>query len=151
MFQREQSGSCGSPQRGRRRVRLHVQVQSGLLFAAALVTAIGCSASSPSAGATAAASAAVAAAKPSPACTLKTTFDYLVRDDDPGAQVQAQEIGNVDIVNCADSLSNFAATAGQSAGECTTIAKASDNPGYNVNAVPAAPLKDVIESAGPGC
>jgi hypothetical protein len=42
-------------------------------------------------------------------------------------------------------------TAGQASSECTTIALASDNPGYNVNAVPAAPLKDVIESVGPGC
>jgi hypothetical protein len=47
-------------------------------------------------------------------------------------------------------LSSFAATAGQADGECATIALASSNPGYDVNAVPAPPLKDVIESAGPG-
>ena len=40
---------------------------------------------------------------------------------------------------------------GQASGECTTIALASSNPGYDVNQVPAPPLRDVIESAGPGC
>lgn len=95
-------------------------------------------------------SAAVKAAAPG-GCKLKTAFDYIVRDDLPGASVTASEIGNVDLANCTGSLSDFAATAGQASGECTTIAKASDNPGYNVNAVPAPPLKDVIESAGPGC
>ncbi|HZR53636.1 MAG TPA: hypothetical protein VFB06_29530 [Streptosporangiaceae bacterium] len=131
--------------------------RKGLFFGsgAALVCAalVSCSASSASsAGASDPGSASVAAkAATSPSCTLKTTFDYIVRDSNPGASVMAQEIGNVDIVNCTDSLSNFTATAGQASGECTTIVKASDNPGYDVKAVPAAPLKDVIQSAGPGC
>ena len=97
--------------------------------------------------------AAVAKAKaaPSPSCKLTTSFDYIERDDDPGASVMADEIGNVDYSNCTDSLTDFAAEAGQADGECTTIALASKNPGYDVNEVPAPPLKDVIESAGPGC
>jgi hypothetical protein len=90
-------------------------------------------------------------ATPKPQCTAPT-FDYIVRDDDPGASVLAQEIGNCDGTDGKiDVLSTFPQTAGQASGECTTIALASSNPGYNVNAVPAAPLKDVIESAGPGC
>ena len=91
---------------------------------------------------------------PSPSCTLTVSFDYIVRDDDPGASVLASDIGNVDYDyhgKCVPALSSFAATAGQAPGECTTIALASDNPGYNVGAVPAPPLRDVIESAGPGC
>jgi hypothetical protein len=108
------------------------------------------SGSSPAAPPAASVSTQAAVASPG-ACKLKTTFDYIVRDNLPGASVQASEIGNVDLANCAPALSDFAATAGQASGECTTIALASDNPGYNVNEVPAPPLKEVIESAGPGC
>jgi hypothetical protein len=92
-----------------------------------------------------------ARAAPSPACTLTTTFDYIIRVVWPPLQPQADEIGNTDYSDCTSSLADFAATAGQADGECTTIALASDNPGYNVNATPAPPLKDVIKSAGPGC
>jgi hypothetical protein len=83
-------------------------------------------------------------------CTSEA-FDYIERDVDPEAQTLAQEIGNCDLATGQNSLASFQQTAGQAPGECTTIALASDNPGYNVNAVPAPPLKDVIESAGPGC
>lgn len=93
-----------------------------------------------------------AATAPSPSCTLKAGGpDYIVRDDLPGASVMATEVGNVDFADCTNGLTDFAATAGQAPGECTTIALASSNPGYNVNAVPAPPLKDVLQSAGPGC
>jgi hypothetical protein len=102
---------------------------------------------SPSSAPTATASA-VAKPSASPSCTLTTTFDYIERTTEPGLQPQADEIGNVD---CTGSLSDFAAEAGQAEGECTTIAVASDNPGYNVNEIPAPPLKGIIESAGPGC
>jgi hypothetical protein len=108
-------------------------------------------AAAPAATATHSAGKAKPKASPKPQCTAPT-FDYIVRDDDPGASILADEIGNCDGTDGKfDVLSTFASTAGQASGECTTIALASDNPGYNVNAVPAAPLKDVIESAGPGC
>lgn len=94
---------------------------------------------------------AAAKASPSASCKLKDTPTYIVRDDDPGASVMASEIGNADYASCTTALDSFAATAGQASGECTTIALASSNPGYNLNAVPAPRLKDVIESAGPGC
>jgi hypothetical protein len=124
------------------------------VVALAALTACGSpSASSPAAAPPSPAHAAVAKAKaaPSPACKLTTTFDYIERDDDPGASVMADEIGNTDYSDCKSSLADFAATAGQASGECTTIALASSNPGYDVNEVPAPPLKDVIASAGPGC
>ncbi|MBR7838034.1 hypothetical protein KDL01_32475 [Actinospica durhamensis] len=96
-----------------------------------------------------------AAAKPSPSaaasCSLPDNQDLIVRDDDPQASIIASEIGEVDLGNCVTELSEFQQTAGQGAGECTTIAWAKDNPGYDANSVPAPPLKDVIESAGPGC
>lgn len=87
----------------------------------------------------------------SPACKRTTTFDYIIRTVWPPLAPSADEIGNTDYATCTSSLGDFDATAGQAAGECTTIALASDNPGYNVNAAPAPPLNDVIESAGPGC
>ena len=124
------------------------------LAAASVVILSACgagAANSTTAASPAATRAATSSPSSSASCALKTTFDYIERDDDPGASVLAAEIGNVDLENCTPSLSDFTAEAGQAAGECTTIAKASDNPGYNLNAVPAPPLKDVIESAGPGC
>jgi hypothetical protein len=85
------------------------------------------------------------------ACALKTTFDYIVRTTEPGTPAIAQDIGNVDLANCTSSLSDFAATAGTAQGECTTIARARANPGYDVNASPAPPLRRVLLRAGPGC
>ncbi len=127
---------------------------SRLLLAAAAAAALSLAAcgSAPSSPAPASpASSPAAAAKPSASCKLTTTFDYIERTTEPGLQAQADEIGNADYAACADSLSTFRQEAGQADGECTTIAKASDNPGYNPDAVPAPPLKNVIMSAGPGC
>lgn len=123
------------------------------LVSVALLAA--CSGSSSSGSATSASPAKTAAASSpsatSTSCGLKTTFDYIERDSEPGLQPSAQEIGNVDLANCTPTLKDFAATAGQAPGDCTQIALASDNPGYNVNATPAAPLRNVITEAGPGC
>ena len=123
-------------------------------IAAGVLSVAACGSASSSAPPAASASAvAHHAAKPSPSasCTRTTSFDYIERDDDPGASITADEIGNTDYSSCQDSLTTFAAEAGRGDGECTTIARASDNPGYDVNAIPAPPLKDVIESAGSGC
>jgi len=126
-----------------------------LLAMAAVMAA--CSSGSSAASAPPATSAAAAPATTAAAASASAkgctgpTFDYIERDADPGAQTLAQEIGNCDLATGQDSLATFQQTAGQAAGECTTIALASDNPGYDVNAVPAPPLKKVIESAGPGC
>jgi hypothetical protein len=128
-----------------------------LLAIATFFATVACSSGSPAASPPPAASAATppaattAAASASVKGCTSPTFDYIERDDDPGAQTLAQEIGNCDLATGQDSLASFQQTAGQAPGECTTIALASDNPGYDVNAVPAPPLKDVIESAGPGC
>lgn len=132
-------------------MRNHILAAS--LAAVLSVTACGSPSSATAAAHTAATPAASHRTKASPsrACKRTTTFDYIERDDDPGASIMADEIGNTDYADCKSSLADFAATAGQAPGECTTIALASDNPGYNVNAIPAPRLKDVIESAGPGC
>lgn len=118
--------------------------------ATAALAACGSAASSTSAAAPAS-QAAKAAPAPSAPCRLKITFDYIERTTEPGLQAQANEIGNVDFTNCTDTLSDFQAEAGQGDGECTKIALASKNPGYDASAVPAPSLKAVIASAGPGC
>jgi hypothetical protein len=125
-----------------------------LLVVVAVLVTVACSSGGPAASAPPAAAAPTtqaAATSPSAKGCTGPTFDYIERDDLPGGQILADEIGNCDLATGQDSLASFQQTAGQGAGECTTIALASDNPGYNVNAIPASPLKDVIESAGPGC
>jgi len=121
--------------------------------ASAALAACGSAVSSaPAASPAARPTATAAAAPPSPAaCKLKVTFNYFVRTTEPGLAASAQEIGNVDFSNCTPTLRDFAQTAGQAQGECTTIARARANPGYDVNATPAPPLRRVIMSAGPGC
>ena len=84
-------------------------------------------------------------------CGLKTSFDYLVRTTQPGMPASAQEIGNVDLAHCMPTIQDFAKTAGTASGECTQIALASDNLGYDVNASPAPTLRKVITDTGPGC
>lgn len=82
---------------------------------------------------------------------LRTTFNYIVRTTEPGLAASAQEMDNVDRSDCTPTLQDFAQTAGQAQGECTMIARAQANPGYNVNATPAPPLRRLIMRVGPGC
>lgn len=150
-------GSTGTHRMGMPRV-VAATVLTGLVAAVAVAgcssaapTAAGATSSASSASASAVKTTAAAPAAPSGSCSLPDNQDLIVRDDDPGAQILAQEVGEANLGNCTTTLSSFAQTAGQAAGECSTIAWAKDNPGYDVNAVPAPPLKDVIQSAGPGC
>jgi hypothetical protein len=121
-------------------------------IAGIVLTACGTASSSPPAAAPAAATPrAPASTAPAAACTLKTTFNFIVRTVEPGMPASAQEIGNVDFGNCTPTLQDFTQTAGQDQGECTTIARARANRGYDVNATPAPPLRRVLMRAGPGC
>lgn len=107
-------------------------------------------ASSASTGVSVAVSA--AATHSAPPCKLKTTFDYIERFVSPSTGApMAIEIGNVNFAACQSSLLGFQADAGTARGDCTTIALASDNPGYDAGSDDPPPLRDVIESAGPGC
>jgi hypothetical protein len=144
------------PQRPKRKGLRILLLGAGSLIAVIAVAAVlpGSHAKAPAA-ATALASRPPASAEarpsPSPPCKLKVTFDYLVRTTEPGLAASADEIGNVDLSDCTPTLQDFAQTAGQAQGECTAIALASDNPGYNPDASPALPLRKVIKKAGPGC
>ena len=70
---------------------------------------------------------------------------------EPGLLSAATEVWNANLTNCTSTLPNFPQEVGIGQGECTQIALANDNPGYDVLARPASPLKDVITQAGPGC
>jgi hypothetical protein len=85
------------------------------------------------------------------ACTLHRTTKYIERMSEPGLAPSATEIWNANLTNCTSTLSDFPQTVGIGPGECTQIALASANPGYDVLGHPAVPLKDVITQAGPGC
>jgi len=84
-------------------------------------------------------------------CPLQVTTDYIVRYVDQGQPASAATIGNVNYSTCSSTLSTFQQEYGNTPGECVQIAKASDNPGYDVNATPAPPLTDVIQQVGPTC
>jgi hypothetical protein len=82
---------------------------------------------------------------------LRLTTKYLERMTEGGLAASATQVWNANLGNCTSTLANFPQTVGIGPGECTKIALANDNPGYNVLAFPAPPLKDVIAQAGPGC
>lgn len=88
---------------------------------------------------------------PTTACTLHWTNKYIERMTEPGLLPSATEVWNANLANCTSTLSSFPQEVGFGSGECTQIALASDNPGYDVLARPASALKDVITQAGPGC
>ena len=78
--------------------------------------------------------------------------DILVRETRPGLPDDALELGggwqwNYNTNTCMTSVDFTIATASQGKGNCTEVALASDNLGYNVEAKPAAPPKKVIASA----
>jgi hypothetical protein len=69
---------------------------------------------------------------------------------------QAQELGggwlwNVTARKCMTSAQMIIAGAPTEAGNCTQVAYASSNPGYDPDATPARPLRKIIAQAGPGC
>lgn len=68
-----------------------------------------------------------------------------------GLQTSAQELGEVALADCVPMVTWLQTAAANGPGDCTQVAWAHDNPGYDPNAVPARPLKKLIESIGPGC
>jgi hypothetical protein len=63
----------------------------------------------------------------------------------------AQTLGNYSQMDCSTTLQWLQRTSPNEAGASTEAAWASDNPGYNVEAVPAARLKGVQMAVGPAC
>lgn len=126
--------------------------------AAAVIAAAGCSAGPSSSAVPAATHSAKPKTDSSAACSKKKPAygDLLVRDAIPGTPALTSDIGgqwswDSTTGKCLDAVAYTIATAGQADGECTTIALAKSNPGYDTSASPAPKLKKVIAKAGPGC
>jgi hypothetical protein len=125
-----------------------------------LVVACGCSSSSkPAARPNGIANSSKATSFPTipGQCPSTARFDYIERTTSPGFPALATVIGNVNVNDCKSALAEFRSNAPNAEGDCTTIALASDNPGYEQKYIfvvyqpPPPPLNKVIESAGPGC
>ena len=130
------------------------RVKRSLALVAVLLTLAGCSTSTKtpvSAPTTTAAAVATSSAPTSAACTLSPSPDLLVRHQVPGIQDDAQIIGSADLANCTPTVDSLPSSSPNGPGYCTWVALSSDNPGYNVDARPAAALKKVIEAFGAGC
>ena len=82
--------------------------------------------------------------------------DIYVRMITPGESPVAQELGGEWVWNsvshkCLTSVQMMIATAPQVPGNCTQVGYAADNPGYDPDATPAGPLKEVADETGPAC
>jgi hypothetical protein len=79
-------------------------------------------------------------------------------DGSTGPPASAVKFGDVNLVGCKSSLDGWVERHSDSAADtaagfrdCSEIAWADDNPGYNVHAVPAPRLKNVLLRAGNDC
>jgi hypothetical protein len=82
--------------------------------------------------------------------------DIYVRMIQPGISPQAQELGgewswDYTTNKYLTSVQLMIATAPHTPGTCTQVGYVADNPGYNVNAASALPLKNVVAQTGPAC
>ena len=82
--------------------------------------------------------------------------DIYVRMVTPGNSPQSQRLGGEwswdhRTNKCLTSVQMMVATAPLTAGHCTQVGYVADNPGYDPDASPAAPLTRVAAQAGPAC
>ena len=82
--------------------------------------------------------------------------DIYVRMITPGEAPIAQELGgewgwDYTTDKCLTSVQFMMATAPQTPGNCTQVGYVADNPGYDPNATPAAPLAELAAESGPAC
>ena len=82
--------------------------------------------------------------------------DIYVRMITPGEAPIAQELGgewgwDYTTDKCLTSVQFIIATAPQTSGNCTQVGYVADNPGYDPNATPAAPLAELAAESGPAC
>jgi len=82
--------------------------------------------------------------------------DIYVRMKSPGTATVAQQLGgewvwDASTRKCLTSVQMMIATAPQVRGSCTWVGYVADNPGYDVNATPARPLRHVVAASGPSC
>lgn len=113
----------------------------------------GCSSSldKPVAAPTSQAPAAVTTSQPPATCNLKSAGDIIERVVTPGNPATAQQLGSVNLAQCKLAFDTLAQETSTDPGFCSQEAWAADNPNYDVNAVPAPPLRKIQAQAGAGC
>lgn len=141
--------------------------------AMAVLALAGCTGGAPKAAAPAAASVTSSAPAPAPAITASSTRaapgtpapvtsadsscasteDLIERDVVPGQQATAFTLGDRGFSQgkCQSTVDSLPDTVAKEPGFCSQLARAADNGGYSLDAVPAAPLREVIAQAGPSC
>lgn len=82
------------------------------------------------------------------ATPLPDRGDIIIRETVPGLPVSAQELGGTDPEHCVLTFDSLKTSQPTGAGYCTQAAWASDNAGYDPNAIPAPPLKKVQVAIG---
>lgn len=88
-------------------------------------------------------------ASPQATCYLQpTNNDLIIWERWPRLPDAAQRVGDVNFASCKPTLDDWKASEPTGPGYCAKIAWASDNPGYDTDARPAAPLKRVIDETG---
>jgi hypothetical protein len=81
-------------------------------------------------------------------CDLPTTRDLIIWEHFPRLPDDVLEVGDADLLRCKPTLDTWRDDQPTGVGYCSKIAWASDNPGYNVDARPVLPLKNVIDEVG---
>lgn len=112
------------------------------------------SSAAPSASLAPAASTAAQPSSPAPVAadpSCGPNLDIIVRYVVPGLEPSAQVLGSYKIATCQPTFETLKETSPTEAGYCTEAAWASDNPGYDADATPAAPLRKVQVAFGPAC
>jgi hypothetical protein len=84
-------------------------------------------------------------------CTLPHFGDLVEWRHQPGKTDRAYRLSDVDVKECQPTLNNWTAGLSQVPGVCYMIGWADDNVGYNVNAVPAPPLRKAMDKVGDAC
>lgn len=89
-----------------------------------------------------------AAAAETCATPLPDKGDVIVREIFPNVPIDAMELGGTDPEHCVWTMDSLKTSQPTGAGYCSQVAWASDNVGYDPNAVPALPLKNVQAMIG---
>lgn len=84
-------------------------------------------------------------------CALPNDVEYLERDIVPRLLPSAIRVGAVNGALCKTTVDALPLISPLGDGYCTQLALASDNPGYDENATPAAPLRKVVAQVGGSC
>jgi hypothetical protein len=79
-------------------------------------------------------------------------FGFLVEwQHQPGKPDRAYRVSDVDATKCEPTLNNWTEGLSDGPGVCYMIGWDSENAGYNVNQIPALPLKRAMDKIGGGC